>query len=371
MRLAAADGKAVASVVRLSPPSVEDGQVQPAVEDHLLAAGARGLEWTPRVVEPHVHALHQMPSDVDVVVLDKQHLARKARVPAQACDLLQDLLAGTVAGMGFAREDELDRRLRVVDQRGDRFEVLEDQVCALVGGKAPGESDRQAVQAQRTLVVRDGVGGLAATLGRAHHLPAHEIDQARLQGLMCLPQLAVIDALDVVPALRLGATVGPVGAQVAVVNLVHLRRQPGLHVHAVGDVTDRHAFLGHARVQAGPHGARDVTVQRRDRVGAARQLQRQHGHAERLAVIARVLASQRQQRVGRKAQRVAQRAEVFLDQLRREPIVAGRNGRVRCEDDLRRDAADALLGSNAFGRHAVSDQFERGKGAVAFVEMGH
>ena len=60
---------------------------------------------------------------------------------------------------------------------------------------------------------------------------------------------------------------------------------------------------------------------------------------------------------------------MLLDQLRREPIVAGRHRRMRREDDLRRDAADAFLGPDALGDHAVADEFERSKRAVAFVEM--
>ena len=71
--------KPLLAVVRLGPPAVEDREVQPAVEHHLLAAGARRLERPARVVEPDVDALDQVAADVDVVVLDEDDLAGELR----------------------------------------------------------------------------------------------------------------------------------------------------------------------------------------------------------------------------------------------------------------------------------------------------
>src|ERR1035437_9489956 len=53
---ALADGEAVEAVVGLGPPAVEYGEVEAAVEDDFLAAGAGGLEGTARIVEPDVDA---------------------------------------------------------------------------------------------------------------------------------------------------------------------------------------------------------------------------------------------------------------------------------------------------------------------------
>ena len=54
---------------------------------------------------------------------------------------------------------------------------------------------------------------------------------------------------------------------------------------------------------------------------------------------------------------------------RGEAIVARGHRRVRGEDDLRRDAAERLVGVDAFGGHALPHELERGEGAVAFVQM--
>ena len=113
--------KPFVAVVGLGPPAVEDREVQAAVEHDLLAAGAAGLERAARVVEPDVDALHQVPADVDVVVLDEHASCRRTAGRCVSCgDLLDQLLAGLVVRVGLAGEDELDRPLRVVDQRGQR-----------------------------------------------------------------------------------------------------------------------------------------------------------------------------------------------------------------------------------------------------------
>ena len=80
---------------------------------------------------------------------------------------------------------------------------------------------------------------------------------------------------------------GPVGAQVAVEEQVHLRGDPALHVDAVGDVADRHVLLGRVGEERLPHPPRDRAVQGADAVGVPRELQGQHGHAERLVGVAR------------------------------------------------------------------------------------
>ena len=155
----------------------------------------------------------------------------------------------------------------------------------------------------------------------------------------------------------------------AIVELMHLLREPRADVDAVGDVADRHLLLGSTRKERRPHRARHLAVQRRHGIGAARQLQREDRHAEAFVRIGRIDASERQQLVCAQSHRLAQRAEMLLDEMRREAIVPGRHRRVRREDDLRRNSAQRFAGADAFGRHALRRQLERGERAVSFVEM--
>ena len=60
---------------------------------------------------------------------------------------------------------------------------------------------------------------------------------------------------------------------------------------------------------------------------------------------------------------------MFLDQLGREPIVAGGHRCVRREHDLLSHAAHGFVGADAFGRHAMPYEFERGECAVTFIQV--
>ena len=51
--------------------------------------------------------------------------------------------------MGLAGEHELHGHLRIADQGRQTLQILEHEVGSLVGGKPPGEADRQGVEAQR------------------------------------------------------------------------------------------------------------------------------------------------------------------------------------------------------------------------------
>ena len=150
---------------------------------------------------------------------------------------------------------------------------------------------------------------------------------------------------------------------------MHGRGEPRRRVHAVGDVADRHALLGDAWVERAPHRARDLAVQRRDGVGAMRELERQHRHAERLARVAGVDAAEAHEPRLVHAERVAQRPEVLLDHVGGEAIVPRGHRRVRREDDLRRDAAARLVRGDAFSHHPLVHELQRREGAVALVQV--
>src|SRR6478735_8185609 len=106
MGLPATEGEAILAVVGFRPPSVQDGEIQSAVEHDFLSAGSAGLQRSSRVVRPDVDTLDEMPPHVDVVVLEKQDLARETRVPHQLRNLLQELLAGLIMRVRLARKNE-------------------------------------------------------------------------------------------------------------------------------------------------------------------------------------------------------------------------------------------------------------------------
>src|ERR1043166_5041571 len=144
-----ADGEAVGAVVAFPPPAIENAQVQATMTAGFLAAGAGGFEGPARVVQPDVAAAGHGAGDMHIVVLDENEVAFEFAVFAEVDDVLDVAFAVVVAGMSFAREDELDRALPIVDQLQDVFELLEDQRGALVGGKAAREPDRERVRIEQ------------------------------------------------------------------------------------------------------------------------------------------------------------------------------------------------------------------------------
>ena len=256
MHVAASDREAVAAVVGLGPPAVEDRAVEHAVEDALLAARAARLQRAPRRVQPDVHSLHELPGDVHGVVFDEHDPAREAGVLLQVRHPLGERLAAGVARMGLAGVDDLHRPLGVVDQPVEAVEILEQQVGPLVGGEAAGEAEGERVGNER-LALRPGETQPLPAVGQA---AAGEGEQPRLEHLVDLPELGVAHAVDARPEVGVGDAVEPAGAQVLEQQRVHVRRHPGAHVDAVGDVADRHLLLGPARVEPLPHLARDAAM---------------------------------------------------------------------------------------------------------------
>ena len=89
------------------------------------------------------------------------------------------------------------------------------------------------------------------------------------------------------PLLRL-----PSDAEVTVVEHGTFAGRARWDVDAVGDVADRDFVLGLAGIETGPHRARDFAVQGGDAVGATRELEAEHGHAERLGAVGWVDAAE-------------------------------------------------------------------------------
>ena len=140
-------------------------------------------------------------------------------------------------------------------------------------------------------------------------------------------------------------------------------------MHAVRDVADRDLVLAVVRPQHLPRLARDAPVQRGDAVRVARHLERQHRHAQRLAVVLGPDAPEAEELVLRQAQRAAQRLEVIVDQLGREAIVAGVDRRVGREHRALRDLLRAGPEVGAGQLHEQARVLQRRERAVPLVQV--
>jgi hypothetical protein len=268
--LAGADSKPIGPIIRLSPPAVENRKVQAAVQRGLLPGSAAGLLRTTRVVQPHVNSLNELARHVHVVVFDKYDPRREAMIPGEPHNILDQLLAHAVLGVGLAAEDELDRPVRRAHKRIQTLDVLQDQAGPLVGREPAREADRKRIQVESFHGMVDRLLRLIAAAGLRRQAIAQVVDQSRLGDLLRLPHFGILDRLDPPPGLGVALALVPFGAQVPFKELVHLGRDPTLGVHAVGDVSDRHVFFGRVPKERLPHPARDRAVQRTHAVGIPR-----------------------------------------------------------------------------------------------------
>jgi hypothetical protein len=64
-------------------------------------------------------------------------------------EILDEVLARVVGGMGFAGEDELDGPVRVADHAPQPLDVAQQERRPLVGREAPRKPDRQRIRVEQ------------------------------------------------------------------------------------------------------------------------------------------------------------------------------------------------------------------------------
>lgn len=271
--------------------------------------------------------------------------------------------------MSLAGKDELHRPFRITGQTGESVDVADDQVGPFVGGEPSGETDRQRAGIEHVL---EGLGVRfrpLQTLGLFDERLAGKHDQPVLQRLVGLPQFGRCDPLEAGPDFRFTTLQVPVGRQHLVVEDAHLVGQPGRNVHTVGDVTDRNFFFAAVRPEAVPHATADDTMQVRNGVGAAARLEGEHRHAEGFGVIVRVDASQPHAGLDTQPEFVGERAEVFLDEAVVEPVMTGRDRRVRGEHSTGGGFPQGIVEGEPVVLDPHADDFERCERRVPLVHV--
>ena len=161
----------------------------------------------------------------------------------------------------------------------------------------------------------------------------------------------------------------PAGAEMPVVELMHLLGEPRADVDAVGDVADRHLLLGPPG-KSGVHMARDTwpwsddtALARRDSFSASTVMQNPSFGSEALV---RPSASSSSALID-----IAARSGPRCSSTRcgAKAIVAGGHRRMCRKHDLRGNSSQRLGRADPFGLHPLTRQLQRGEGAVSFVEM--
>ncbi len=274
-------------------------------------------------------------------------------------ELLDELLAALVRGVGLAGDHDLHRPLGIGQQLGEPDGVVQHQGEALVRRHPAGEPDRQDVRVEDVVDPAE-LGDARATGEPRCPQPLAGLDhEPRAQHSTRRPDLGVGD----------GVQTGAVGPGLPGLDLA---RDPGGRVHAVGHRRDRH-LVG---VERGPepveHPPADDAVELRHAVGALGQPQPHHGHVEDAGVAASVgLGAERQDALGRDAGQRVVAAEVLRDEVAREAVDAGGDGRVRGEERAGSNRLDGGLERESLLVHELADALDAEEPGVPLVRVEH
>jgi hypothetical protein len=119
------NGPSIFPIVAFAPPSIEHTAIGDSIESGLLTACPTRLPRRQRSVEPDVHSLDQVKSDMFVIFFDEGQAALELGRRTGLKDLLQLIFSGFVVRMGLAGEDDSNRSPRIVKKPFQAFTVAE------------------------------------------------------------------------------------------------------------------------------------------------------------------------------------------------------------------------------------------------------
>ena len=338
-----------------------------AVHGGLLAGRTGSLQRPGRVVQPHVHALHEALGEGNVVAGHEDDAAQEPVLLGDLHDLLDEVLAHAVGRVGLAGEDELHRTLGVVDDGVEPIEVAEKQRGTFISGEAAGETDGQHILAQALL---DGDHLARRVMGahdRVGQALADGADQFLLEDLAHTPDLGVRHGIDALEALLVVVVRLEFGAEHLGVQLLPVLGSPGRIVDAVGDVADIELLREVARIHVGEDVLADLAVQHGHAVDVLRKVGGEVAHRELLLGIVRIDLAQAHHRAPVHTQTGGIMAEVAADHLLGERIVTGRDRRMRRVEAGGTDDLHALGEGEMLLLDALTQTLQTGEGGVALV----
>ena len=175
------------------------------------------------------------------VVFNERDASFEARVTRELINVLQHLLARIVGGVRLAGKNDLHRTGAVRHEGTQPFDVIENQIGALVGRKPSCKSNRECMRIeQRTRA--DQLCRIERAFGEgAARFFAHATHECVFETLVGEPERFVVHRQHLLPhAWIIG--VSPPGTEMLVEQAHHRAGHPRREVHAVGDVPNGHFF---------------------------------------------------------------------------------------------------------------------------------
>src|SRR6476620_5642125 len=267
--------------------------------------------------------------------------------------------------MRLAREDDLNRAIRIIEDSGQAIRIVEQERRSLVGCEAAREANGQH------LLLQERTAGEHLTRIAAVHpsLPeplAKDVQQSSLPAGMRLPEDIVGNSTHSAPDIGIGLVIPPFGSEVRIEHPGDPRCDPGLQVDAVGDVPDRHILNRTLGPDATPHLAGHLAVLLAHAVAVIGQAHRYGRHVEVVAGL--IEAAHRIERIPADSELRPEVTEVAIHQLRAEMVVPSRDRRVRRKDSGRRDKLLGVL-KRLTSDDVLPQALQQAECSVALVRM--
>ena len=154
--LAVADGPAAILPVAFAPPTVQNTDVQNAVDGGFHSGGTAGFHGPSGCVEPYISSLNEISGHVDIVIFQKHDPLSHLRIFCKRDQLPDNILSFPVFGMRLSGKNNLNRSFRVIDDLFQPLGIFQDQGCPFVCGKPPGKPDGEDFRIQNTLGLPHG-----------------------------------------------------------------------------------------------------------------------------------------------------------------------------------------------------------------------
>ena len=136
---------------------------------------------------------------MEVVVVHERHPPGEQRIERSPVHPLQVMFAHVVGWMRLAREDDLNRAPRAIQDAGEPLGVVKDELRPLVTGEAAGKADRQRVGFEQRAGGDDARSADVLVRPALTRPLAHEGEEVALERPADSPQLVVRYRQNAIP----------------------------------------------------------------------------------------------------------------------------------------------------------------------------
>ena len=236
--------------------------------------------------------MDHVAGDGHIVIFEEDKFAAEFRASGEFDDGLDELLAVLIARMSFASVDDLHGAVGVVQDAGEALGILKKKSGAFVGGEAAAEADSECIGRENFLSFINGGLRSAAIFELRLEAAAGESDKALAAAFVGTPEFTSGDGLGALPESGVGGLFAPLGAKIAIVELIHFEGNPTAEVDTISDVANGDFRFREAAPDGVPHTAADDTMKLTDGIAEGGEAQSEDSHTEAFGVVGGVLAAE-------------------------------------------------------------------------------